>query len=443
MLVVVVMSGGHGAEMEREAQTERRLVTAVSPEENTSSRLDLLCDNESRDGIGRYCSVDGVKSKSEWEGRKGHRRCRAKTTELNPPVSSRAPLLLPISTHQFSAFTTYRPPPPYPSNMPGGRPSKSLEEHRQFIETSIQVLGLTQEEIRDELFKSHGLKVGRSTLVKQLTKWSLRTRRVNFSDSPALRMRLQHFFHQTRLTDAEIASTLTENEGMDITSARVAKCRKEMGLYKRVDGEKKGAAETEVEELLRKEIEEDENVRNLGQKALYKHLRAKYNVTGRDRIFSIAKKLDPEGPERRLRAQRRGARRSGLRKEREAKEAAELAQARRQADGEEQQQQHGGDEERPQMEQQGEMAQYVPLDPAMYYGNYPAQAQQHQVVTAGPDRDVHQYSHDHEPHTSYHQRGETNENPAAQLQGYYASSQGQINGRSPEMHGHYAQGPAG
>lgn len=88
------------------------------------------------------------------------------------------------------------------------------------------------------------------------------------------------------------------------------------------------------------------------------------------------------------------------------------------------------------------MAQYVPLDPAMYYGNYPAQSQQLQVVTAGPDSDAHQYSHDQRPHPSYQQGRARNEDPAAQLQGSDAAPQGQINDRSPEIHGHYAQGPA-
>ncbi|KAM3415111.1 hypothetical protein BST61_g10240 [Cercospora zeina] len=242
--------------------------------------------------------------------------------------------------------------------MPGGRPKVPLEEHKDFIIDAIDVLGLTQAEVCAELRDSHDLNVGRSTLTKALARWGLRTRRSNFDDTPALRMRLQNYFHGTTKTDAEIADLLTA-DGMDVTTARVRKLRKDMGLYKRVDADRRDVAEGTVEELLKLEFQ-DEDIRNMGHKQLYRYMRKKYNVTGRDRMFVIAKKVDPEGPERRLRAQRRQARRSGLAKERAAKEN-QTQQSPPDGVSAEQQPLPG----------------YVPLDPAIYQSDYASQGGRH------------------------------------------------------------------
>lgn len=318
--------------------------------------------------------------------------------------------------------------------MPGGRPPLCLDEHREFITTSIQVLGLTREEVVDELSKSHGLAVSRGTLRRRLLDWGIRTQRANFSDSPALRVRLQHYFHNSGLTDLEISETLTRDEGFDISPKRVAKCRKEMGLYKRVDADKRGVAERTVEELLKKELEENEAVRELGQKALYKHLRSKYNVTGRDRIFTIAKRLDPEGPERRSRAQRKGARRSGLRKEREAKAAEE--EARRQ-----QQQQPGGEHLIEQQQHEQPRPEYVPLDPTMYDSNYGAYSQQPGVPNGDAAITNHLHPHHRVPQEEHSQVGEGSTNSRGQLQCYYPSSI--TTGVNLEEDYHYARGLTG
>lgn len=317
--------------------------------------------------------------------------------------------------------------------MPGGRPPLCLDEHREFITTSIQVLGLTREEVCDELSKSHGLAVSRGTLRRRLLDWGIRTQRANFSDSPALRVRLQHYFHNSGLTDLEISEALTRDEGFDISPKRVGKCRKEMGLYKRVDADKRGAAERTVEELLKKELEEDEGIRELGQRALYKHLRSKYNVTGRDRIFTIAKRLDPEGPERRSRAQRKGARRSGLRKEREAKAAEE--EARRQ------QQQRGGEHLIEQQQQQQPPPEYVPLDPTMYDGNYGAYGQQPSVPNGEAATTNHLHPHHRVSQEEPSQVGGGSTNSRGQLQCYYPSSI--TTGVNLEEDYHYARGLTG
>ncbi|CAK1356560.1 hypothetical protein CB0940_12140 [Cercospora beticola] len=251
------------------------------------------------------------------------------------------------------------------------RPPAPLDDHKDFIIDSIDVLGLTQAEVCAELRDSHDLNIGRSTLVKALARWGFRTRRVNFEDTPALRMRLQNYFHQTTKTDAEIAALLTA-DGMDVTCVRVRKLRKDMGLYKRVDADRRDVAENTVEELLKLEFQNEE-IRNMGHKQLYRYMRKKYNVAGRDRMFVIAKKLDPEGPDRRLRAQRRAARRSGLEKERAAKEN--------------QTQQSPETANAVSVEQQP-LPGYVPLDPAMYQSEYASQRGQH-----GSDAPAHYPSH--------------------------------------------------
>lgn len=163
--------------------------------------------------------------------------------------------------------------------MPGGRPSIDLEGRREWI-TERVAAGVTQEEIRRELEAHYGIKIGRSKLMQQLAKWNVTARRPAYQDSDELRERVAHCFHVLRLTD-EKTQEMLEKEGYNIGSKRIARLRKEMGLLKRIPAEERDDAEAAIAKLLHQELKDGNNIRELGRKQLYKHIRSKYNVVGR------------------------------------------------------------------------------------------------------------------------------------------------------------------
>ncbi|KAF7192141.1 hypothetical protein HII31_06527 [Pseudocercospora fuligena] len=186
------------------------------------------------------------------------------------------------------------------SRPPPGRSSKKLEPHQEWI-TERYHAKATVEEILVELMTKHNLEIGRSTLTKQIANWGLRVRRPKWEDSQALRRHVKHCFDRLQLTD-EAARLELQKHGYDIAPTRLAKLRKDMGMYKRTEKEQRPLQEGQVEEILRKEFE-DPQIRDMSLKKLHKYLHAKHNIWGRDRLYDIARKLDPEGPARRLKIQ--------------------------------------------------------------------------------------------------------------------------------------------
>ena len=163
--------------------------------------------------------------------------------------------------------------------MPGGRPPINLEDRRDWI-TERVAAGITQDEIRRELEQHHGVKIGRSKLMQQLAKWNVTARRPAYKDSEELRERVAHCFHVLRLTDEKTREML-ESEGFNIGEKRIARLRKEMGLLKRIPAEERDDAEAAIAKLLHQELKNGNNIRELGRKQLYKHIRSRYNVIGR------------------------------------------------------------------------------------------------------------------------------------------------------------------
>ncbi|EME49448.1 hypothetical protein DOTSEDRAFT_30684 [Dothistroma septosporum NZE10] len=163
--------------------------------------------------------------------------------------------------------------------MPGGRPPIDLEARRAWI-TERVAAGITQKEIRRELEEHNGLKVGRSKLMQQLAKWNITARRPAYKDSEELRECVAHCFHVLRLTDNRTQEVL-EKKGYHIGAKRIARLRKEMGLLKRIPAGERDDAEAVIARLLHQELKDGNNIRELGRKQLYKHIRSKYNVIGR------------------------------------------------------------------------------------------------------------------------------------------------------------------
>ncbi|EME80518.1 uncharacterized protein MYCFIDRAFT_216252 [Pseudocercospora fijiensis CIRAD86] len=236
------------------------------------------------------------------------------------------------------------------SKPPPGRSSKKLEPHQEWITERHQAKA-TVDEIMVELMIKHHLKIGRSTLKKQIARWGLRVRRAKWEDSQALRRHVKHCFDRLQLTD-EAARLDLQKHGYDIAPTRLAKLRKEMGMYKRTEKEQRPLQEGQVEEILKKEFE-DPRVRDMSLKKLHKYLHAKHNIWGRDRLYHIAKKLDPEGPARRLKIQM---------KETRAKQR--TAELRRQQGGQE-------EEDEEELPREPDVSPQQPAQPAQPGPTYP------------------------------------------------------------------------
>ncbi|EMF16298.1 uncharacterized protein SEPMUDRAFT_34955, partial [Sphaerulina musiva SO2202] len=79
---------------------------------------------------------------------------------------------------------------------------------------------------------------------------------------------------------------------------RIARLRKEIGLYKRILVAYREEAELGIVEVLRKELE-DGGIKDLSRRMLYEYIRSKYNIVSRDRLYRVLDTLNPEAVRRR------------------------------------------------------------------------------------------------------------------------------------------------
>lgn len=162
--------------------------------------------------------------------------------------------------------------------MPGGRPRMDLTEHRDYI-LEQKNAGKPHDSIRKDLETEHGITISSSTFKRKLAEWSVRTNRKKLEDSEELRARVAHCFHELRLTDDQTYKKL-EEEGFSIGKSRLARFRKEMGLFKRCPAADSELAEGAIAKALLQEIKNG-GIEQMGRRQLYEYLRAKYNVVGR------------------------------------------------------------------------------------------------------------------------------------------------------------------
>lgn len=172
----------------------------------------------------------------------------------------------------------------------------NLAPHRLWITTCVAA-GLLHERIVEQLNEA-GLAVSVATLRRNLSDWGVRSRRPKCEDSEWLRGRIAHAFYITRTTDEETSQEL-EEDGFPINPQRIAKIRKDMGLYKQVSAADLPLAQELMEAILKHELDLGE-VENFGKNFLYTKMRSKYNIVSRDRMWSVLKELNPEGVRRRL-----------------------------------------------------------------------------------------------------------------------------------------------
>jgi hypothetical protein len=84
------------------------------------------------------------------------------------------------------------------------------------------------------LMEEFNIRVPERTLTKLLLQWGLRINRPPAKDTAELRARVTEIFRDGYLTDIETSRVL-EQEGFTVGQRRVARLRKEMGLFKRLN----------------------------------------------------------------------------------------------------------------------------------------------------------------------------------------------------------------
>jgi hypothetical protein len=89
-------------------------------------------------------------------------------------------------------------------------------------------------DIRLKLMEEHNIRVPERTLTKLLCQWGLRINRPPTKDSAELRARITEIFRDGYLTDAETSRVL-EQEGFTVGQRKIARMRKEMGLFKKLN----------------------------------------------------------------------------------------------------------------------------------------------------------------------------------------------------------------
>lgn len=203
--------------------------------------------------------------------------------------------------------------------MAGGRKPIDYSAHREIITNLIVNEKRTIRQVLDILKEEHGA-VGytKTTLERNLRRWDIFIHKP-VPDSEELRARVMDMFYQWRLKDDEMVELLVE-DGYEISKLSLRVLRKKMGLGKRVKPQQYDELSATIRDVLLKEME-DGAIQDMGREDLYAYIRNKYSqhhIIGRyvrsgtwviqyctsahiprNRVFSIAKELNPEGARRR------------------------------------------------------------------------------------------------------------------------------------------------
>ncbi|KAK6429026.1 hypothetical protein LTR95_014827 [Oleoguttula sp. CCFEE 5521] len=178
-----------------------------------------------------------------------------------------------------------------------GRRRYDLEERRAWVERRI-ANSYQQSTILQELQQIFDIKISIRTLRRRLQSWEIQARRrPDVVDTPLLRARVAHCFFILRASDESVCRIL-DRDGFVIGPTRMARMRKDMGLYKRVPSEHREVAEREMMEVLRRELQ-DGNMEDLGRRMLYEYMRMRYSLVSRDRLYHALGVLNPNGVQRR------------------------------------------------------------------------------------------------------------------------------------------------
>ncbi|KAI5264756.1 sterol reductase/lamin B receptor [Aureobasidium subglaciale] len=173
------------------------------------------------------------------------------------------------------------------------RPIAGLDDRKDDISKWIHEDSLTLVGVVDKLKTEHNVICRKRTLERNLKLWGF-SKRVKV-DKTAVQEELIKWFRGPHLTDQAICARLHET-GHAINVRTVMETRKKLGLHKRIrpDTNEDDLLNT-IKDLLQVEYQ-DEKVLKMQRSELYSYLRQKYpdlNIVGRDRVFTIARDMNP------------------------------------------------------------------------------------------------------------------------------------------------------
>ncbi|KAH0359779.1 hypothetical protein KCU65_g9784, partial [Aureobasidium melanogenum] len=175
-----------------------------------------------------------------------------------------------------------------------GPPIAGLLERKEDIRQWICEDDLAVLQVIDKLKTEHNVICQKRTLERWLRTWGFSRR--NKLNKPALHEELTRLFRGPHMTDEAICSLLSES-GYVVTRRYIMDTRKKLGLHKRI------RPETSEQDLLKTikdlliEEYKNEQVLKMHRGELYTYLRHKYpdlNIIGRDRVYNIAREMNPQ-----------------------------------------------------------------------------------------------------------------------------------------------------
>jgi hypothetical protein len=160
--------------------------------------------------------------------------------------------------------------------------------------------GYTHEEVLSEL-EEKGVTISRATLKRQLQAWGLSRRRTKVGLSDELAERVNWLFHHTLLSDAQIASKIIEDDGLETSENQVQEIRLLFGWQRRHNTADKSTQQAAETQTLVQNLLYTGPGRSYGRRWAATYLRHQFGHRARDLDVANALRLfDPSGVTSRL-----------------------------------------------------------------------------------------------------------------------------------------------
>ncbi|OQN95138.1 hypothetical protein B0A48_18723 [Cryoendolithus antarcticus] len=162
----------------------------------------------------------------------------------------------------------------------------NLKPYTEQIREWLQEDSLSHNEIIRLLADTHDITVSNRTFRAFLTKHGISTMR-RYDADLALTKRIKYLHYEVQCSDDESVFMLTE-DGWPISKRRLQRMRLALGLKQRVPGADREQMDALMAEKLAYEMEQGQ-IEDLGKHHLYRFMRSKYNIIGRERLYAIAR----------------------------------------------------------------------------------------------------------------------------------------------------------
>src|SRR6266536_3177786 len=130
------------------------------------------------------------------------------------------------------------------------RPSIDIDQYRNEI-INWACVNITHEEIAKKLQNKYVIPICKRTVTRRLQQWDIQTRTIT-KDTPFLRAQIA-ILYRMNCTDEEMLEDL-EDMGYQVLIWAVTRVRKQMGLVRRISVFNRQALDSQLFEILRREL---------------------------------------------------------------------------------------------------------------------------------------------------------------------------------------------